>query len=171
MRRSKRISPKESALHILDLLTAFSLIKSQEEVANFIADLLTESEVSVLAKRLRIAKLLLSGETMDAVVEETRAGKNTVAKIAHWLDGRGIGFRKVIEKLPKDRKPQEFDSSSWGQLKRTYKSYFTLFDALDSLFSEKGYSENQKNEVIKVVSKLREKRTASKEVDEAYRRQ
>ena len=130
MKKSKKITTKESAEQVLDLLTAFSLIKGEELVANFIADLLTESEVLTLAKRLRIAKLLLSGDTMDAVVEKTDAGKNTVAKVAHWLESRDKGFKDVIGKLPKDSKPTEVDRSSWGRLKRTYKSYFAVLDAL-----------------------------------------
>ena len=156
MKKSKKITTKESAEQVLDLLTAFSLIKGEELVANFIADLLTESEVLTLAKRLRIAKLLLSGDTMDAVVEKTDAGKNTVAKVAHWLVScqRIRNRRRWIDLL--------------GDGLKEHTRVILPFSMLCSLFSEKGYSLERKKKVRSLVGVLKEKRTASKEIDEAY---
>ena len=61
--RRKRI-PKSLRTDLLsDLLESFKIIKSKEDVALFAQDLLTRDEAEKLAKRLRIAKLLLEGKT------------------------------------------------------------------------------------------------------------
>ena len=55
-RIDKLSKPMQEEL-LFDLIAAFSLVKSVEDSALFIQDLLTENEVKMLSKRLRIAKL------------------------------------------------------------------------------------------------------------------
>ncbi len=72
--------------------------------ALLLQDILTEVEVRNLAKRLRIAKLLLKGETHEEIVTELHCSYATITKVRIWLDNAGAGLKKVIAKLPERRK-------------------------------------------------------------------
>lgn len=103
-KRFDKLSPQEQEDLIFDLINAFTLIKSPVETALLLQDLLTEKEVRNLAKRLRIAKLILAGRTNDEMVREMHCSIATISKVRMWLENAGEGFRKVIQQLPKRRK-------------------------------------------------------------------
>ena len=66
VKRLEKLSKTEQEELLLDLLQAFQIIKTLDEVALFVQDLLTRAEVKRLSKRLRIAKLLIDGYTYEA---------------------------------------------------------------------------------------------------------
>lgn len=103
-RRLDKFSQKEQDDLVFDLINAFSLANSPLDSALLLQDLLTEVEIKNLAKRLRIAKLLLDGETHEEIVGELHCSFATVAKVRIWLDNAGNGLKKVIKKLPERRK-------------------------------------------------------------------
>lgn len=86
---------------VFDLINAFVEAKSQREVTLLLRDLFTTKEIKNLAKRLRIAKLLLSGKKYDEIVDELHCSIGTIAKVRIWLDSEGEGLQRVIMKLPK----------------------------------------------------------------------
>lgn len=86
-----------------DLINAFVLAKDSQTVALLLRDLLTTKEVRNLTKRLRIAKLFLSGRKYDEIVDEVNCSLGTVAKVKIWLDQGGQGLQRVIMQLPKRR--------------------------------------------------------------------
>lgn len=86
---------------MFDLINAFRFVNSPLEISLLISDLLTANEIKNLAKRLRIAKLLLENKTQREVAQEVKASLATVTKINLWLVRGGEGFKKVIAKLPK----------------------------------------------------------------------
>lgn len=89
---------------IFDLINAFALANNPLDSALLIQDLLTEDEVKILAKRLRIAKLLLNGKIHEDIVRELHCSFATITKVRIWLDNAGEGLKKVIKKLPERRK-------------------------------------------------------------------
>jgi len=125
IKRIDKLSKSMQGELLFDLISAFSSVKSVEDSALFIQDLLTESEVKMLSKRLRIAKLLLKGEKYDDVMKETRAARATIAKVAAWLGERGDGFKKVVKKLPEPEKIKEWqEKADWEKLMTRYPRYF-----------------------------------------------
>jgi uncharacterized protein YerC len=115
-KRLEKLSRNEMVDLSFDLINAFRLVKSPYETSLLIQDLLTASEIKNLAKRLRIAKLLLEGEKHRDIAKKLHCSLGTVSKVNIWLNERGEGFRKIIKKLPKrydypsklPRKPIEF---------------------------------------------------------------
>lgn len=102
-RRPKRVQKlsREKILDLsFDLINAFRLVKTPLETALLLQDLLTKSEVENLAKRLRIAKLILKGDKHRDIAKETRCSVATVTKVSLWLNQGGDGFRNTISKLP-----------------------------------------------------------------------
>lgn len=103
-KRLNKFSKDEQEDLVFDLINAFSLANNPLDSALLLQDLLTEVEVKNLAKRLRIAKLLLDGETHEEIVNELHCSFATVAKVRIWLDNAGEGLKRVIKKLPQRRK-------------------------------------------------------------------
>lgn len=114
--RLEKLSKKEILDLTFDLINAFRLVKTPLETALLIQDILTANEIMRLAKRLRIAKLLLSGVTQREIIKELHCSLATVTKVNEWLNRGGEGLKKVITKLPKKydlpknlpKKPLEF---------------------------------------------------------------
>ncbi|MBI4057870.1 hypothetical protein HY405_00945 [Candidatus Microgenomates bacterium] len=100
-RRIEKLSKKELLDLSFDLISAFRLVNKPYETALFLQDLLTAKEVKNLAKRLRIAKLLLGGKTQRDIAQELHSSLATVTKVSIWLNEGGEGFRKIIARLPK----------------------------------------------------------------------
>jgi uncharacterized protein YerC len=100
-KRLEKLSKKEVLDLSFDLINAFSSVKNPLDTSLLIQDLLTKSEIRHLAKRLRIAKLLLSEKTQRDIADELHCSLATVAKVNLWLDQGGEGLRRVISKLPK----------------------------------------------------------------------
>lgn len=125
VKRIDKLSKPMQRELLFDLISAFSLVKSVEDSALFIQDLLTENEVKMLSKRLRIAKLLLNGKNYEEIMEEVRTARATIAKVAAWLSERGEGFKKVVEKLPEPEKIKEWwEKADWEKLMSRYPRYF-----------------------------------------------
>lgn len=89
---------------MFDLINAFSLVRSPTESALLLRDLLTAAEIKNLAKRLRIAKLLVAGKRQWEIQEELRCSFGTITKVSLWLNSGGEGLRRIISRLPKRRK-------------------------------------------------------------------
>ena len=85
---------------IFDLINAFNSIKSSQESASFLQDILTASEIKNLSIRLRIAKLLLVGEKQRDISLNLRVSIATVTKVNAWLNQKGEGLKQVISRLP-----------------------------------------------------------------------
>lgn len=110
---------------VFDLVNALVQAKTVGEAALFLQDLLTKQEMKILAKRLRIAKLLLSGKTYEEIESALHTSHATVAKIAIWLAERGDGFREIIRRLPQKKEPKTWQEySEWDKFKRRYSLYF-----------------------------------------------
>jgi len=77
------------------------IVRAPLETANFIQDLLTAGEIKNLSKRLRIAKLILAGNTQREISQKLHCSLATTTKVAYWLNRGGEGFKKVIARLPK----------------------------------------------------------------------
>lgn len=99
-KRLGKLSREEQLELMFDLINSFSIVKKPVETAFFLQDLLTANEIKNLAKRLRIAKLLLTGLTQRDIADEVDVSTTTVNKVGLWLDRGGDGFKNIIQKLP-----------------------------------------------------------------------
>lgn len=152
----KRVLPKKERDEIvLDLIEGVICCNTVEEAAMFLQDLITESELANISRRLRIAKLLLKGKTYDEIREEIYVSETTVAKIAFWLKHRGEGFRRIIKKIPAKKKQAIKDplsSDSWVVLKRRYPAYFLPERIIEQIIATA--SNRQKARLSKVLSEV-----------------
>lgn len=167
-KRLEKLSRKEQEDLVFDLVNALVKAQSVADAALFLQDLLTKAEMKMLSRRLRIAKLLLSGLTYEQIEENLHVSHSTVAKIAAWLSERGDGFRKIIERLPqqKDVKSWE-DYSDWDRFKRQYSLYFWPELLLEEIV--KNANQKQKERIKSVLERLEEKSELHKKIEKLLR--
>ena len=114
---------------LIDFFVAVARLESKNEAELFLSDLLTGKEMTILARRLRIALLLSAGFSYRDIVSIVRAGKHTIATVQHWLDSEGAGYRLVLERIAETARHVEgFNANSqWRDqtgLSKKYAQYF-----------------------------------------------
>ena len=79
------------------LFSAFLKLKTEQDMANFLRDLLTIKEIEEFANRLEMAKLLKEGMSYKAIAKKLKVSTTTVTRTAHWLFHGCGGYEKVIK--------------------------------------------------------------------------
>lgn len=163
-KRIEKLSKREQEELVFDLVNALVQAQTMNEAALFLQDLLTKSEMKILAKRLRIAKLLLAEMTYQQIETDLHVSHGTVAKIAAWLAERGDGFRKIIEKLSKKQDEKKwFERSEWDTFKRRYSLYFWPELLLEEIV--KNANDKQKERIRNVLERLEEKSELHRKIE------
>jgi uncharacterized protein YerC len=165
IKRLEKLTKDEQNDLLLDLINAFMLITTDRDSALFVQDLFTKAEASRMAKRLRIAKLLLKGRSYEQIENELHTSHTTIAKVASWLEEKGEGFRNIIKKLPKNEKAITWDNySEWGKIKRKHPSYFWPELLLEEIV--KSASIRQKKRLKSIVENLEYKNKLHRSIEE-----
>ncbi len=106
-KRLYNINPKERARILDEFWTMVALLENRDEVKSFFKDLLSASESIMLARRIQIAKLLLSGWGYDRIEQKLGTGPTTIASVHRWLQGGFGGYVKAIPKLNREIERRE----------------------------------------------------------------
>lgn len=154
-----RLSKKIQEELFIDFVRSIASLNNSVEAANYIKDLLSESEVLMLARRLQIARLLSEGNTYHQIYKITKASFTTIGKVQTWLKLYGEGYRTVIGRTQKTPKSE---SSSWSSLKRKYPMYFWPEILLKEIV--KSASKREKERLSAVIQRLKEKTSLSKDL-------
>ncbi len=88
------------------LWLAIALLKDKKEVHDFLHDILTHTEIQMLAKRLQVVIMLEEGLTYEQIKSSLNVSEATISKIQNWKEAFGKGYTMVIERL-KVRKRQK----------------------------------------------------------------
>ena len=78
------------------LCSAIKACKTEEEIANFLRDVGTLSELQAWGERLEVARLLAKGLSYRTVAAQTGASTTTVTRVAHFLENGEGGYRKIL---------------------------------------------------------------------------
>ena len=79
------------------LCSALLACKTHEEMANFLRDIGTLSEMQAWSERLEVARLLAQGLSYRQVAAKTGASTTTVTRVAHFLENGEGGYRKILK--------------------------------------------------------------------------
>ena len=83
-------------------------LKNDQEAEEFLGEILTKTERTMLIKRLGIALLLVKGYTYRNIREALKVSFPTIRSVQFWLDhGRG-GYKKAVEKIMAHQEMQSF---------------------------------------------------------------
>ena len=97
--KSQTFKPQDEKERLL--VKAFASLKNEEEIGNFLRDLLTSKELKEFANRIEIARLLSEGKSYLKISKEVGVSTTTVTRVAYWLFSGCGGYYKVIQKLTK----------------------------------------------------------------------
>ena len=86
-------------------------LKESSQIQNFLKDLLSPVERTMLVKRLAIAVMLTKGYTYEQIDHTLKVSKPTIKNISFSLKyGEQNGYRKAVDEILKDqRKKALFD--------------------------------------------------------------
>ena len=96
MQKTEFYRPKNTKEKLL--VDAFLKLKTQQDMADFLRDLLTLPEIEEFANRLEIARLLLKRGSYKRIAKQTGVSTTTVTRVAHWLFKGCGGYQKVFKK-------------------------------------------------------------------------
>jgi len=85
------------------LCSALASCKNTDEVADFLRDVGTLSELQAWSERLEVAKLLSQGLSYREVAQRTGASTTTVTRVARFIENGPGGYRKYF-KIPEEEK-------------------------------------------------------------------
>lgn len=83
------------------LIRALVLLKTEDDSAALLRDMLTPAEIEEFANRLEIAKLLEEGLPYLQIAKQVGTSTTTVTRVAHWLFNGCGGYQTVLKKLKK----------------------------------------------------------------------
>ncbi len=170
-----KLSKEERDKLLLELCQALTLVKSLEESARLLVDLFSQQEIDMIAKRLRIAKLLIRGLTYKEVADELKVSSGTIARVNAWLHESGEGFRFVVENgkdvdIPKMKPMTE---KAWSTVARRYPAMFWPQLVLEEIVH--GASNKQRERLLSVMEQVRksgqQKSKLFKQLDQLLKKQ
>lgn len=131
-KRAKELSDTEKMKTLDALYTAASVMKGRAAVKAFLRDLLTESERIMLGRRILVARLLIQGESHNAIRARTGVGYATIHRVERWLIDSLPGYEDVIQKMEREYGERAFRAyarNGLARLKKRYPLHFLLFPA------------------------------------------
>jgi TrpR-related protein YerC/YecD len=82
-----------------DLCDAFLCMRTRDEVASFLRDVCTLSELEAMSHRLQVARLVDAGEPYLEVAARVGCSTTTVTRVAQWLRHGEGGYRLALDRL------------------------------------------------------------------------
>ena len=84
-KHAEKLSKDEVRKIFFQLCLAISKLNSVEKSAEFLRDLLSIQEAEMIAKRLKIAELLLDDLSYEDIRKKLKVSPGTIARVQEWL--------------------------------------------------------------------------------------
>lgn len=170
-----KLTSKEQEDLLMDLCDAIASINNSKEAAQFLKDLLSPQEAEMLAKRIKIAELLLSNWDYKEIKDYLKVGESTIARVSEWLKFTGDGYRLVTERLREKRKSRLRPEPKMGlkadikELERRYPLMFWPELLIEGLI--KNAKIKNKKKVLENLGKMRLKPSLYKEIEKELKKE
>ena len=89
--RSSKYKHSEKISMLQNVFSAALRLPSKQEMVQFFKELLFDSEVVMLGRRLDIARMLLANATYEEIRRELKVGDTTIAAVRFSMDN-GLGM-------------------------------------------------------------------------------
>jgi len=135
--KPKVIKSIDRAYYLDMVITALASVKSKAEIKRLLNELLTESEMIMIGRRIVIAKKLLEGKSYEEIIDEMRVGADTIMKVHKFIGINDGGYEKVVNEIAKVFRYQRkhnsvhYENNPMARLKRKYPLHFLLFNLFD----------------------------------------
>lgn len=146
-----RVDSRRLGFFINNFWNLITLLENKDQVASFLKDLLTHTEMKMFAKRIQIAKMLLEGKDYRAIRNYVKVSDTTIATISNKIETGGEGLKtaiKFLKKVEEDIEKERFRITP--DLKKMYGTYFIPEKIIEGV-SNKVRSVNKKNSVKKDI--------------------
>jgi len=159
---SSKLSKQEQEDLLSNFCLAISQVENVNEAATFLKDLLSVQEAEMLAKRLKIAELLIKGRTYTEISFQSKVSPCTIARVHQWLRLSGDGYRLIIERINKESKGGG-GNNSWRDIKKKYPLYFWPQIVLENVV--KMAKEKERQKLRFVIKRMDQKSELFKQLD------
>lgn len=166
----EKLSREEVEKIFYKLCLAISEMRDAKESAELMRDLLSLQEAEMIAKRLKIADLLMKDKTYDEIKKELRVSFGTIARVQEWLKISGEGYRRAIERISNkdtDESMSEIkDIQNWNSIKRRYPMYYWPELLLEEIVRSANKRRKEKlRAVMREMEKAKEKTVLYKKIN------
>lgn len=166
MKKYSQISDKEKVDLLQGFCEAISVLNNPEEIMDFITDLLTKQETIMIARRIKIAKMLINGNNYQEIRNSLKVGLGTVSKINQWLLESGQGFRIIAQRTKKEKTEKtKLELSEFQKLKKRYPVMFWPQLLMEEII--KTMNVKQKDRVRRSLKNLDRKSQIYKQINNA----
>jgi len=132
----RNLSDKQKKEYLGDFYSIVGSLRGYDEAKSFFKDLLTTSEMVMLARRIQIAKLLAKNCTHEQIREKLSVGWATITQVDKWLNEGFGGYAKVLKKysIAKSDKLERIPPPlfSLDDIRHRYPAQFVLLNLLMS---------------------------------------
>jgi uncharacterized protein YerC len=131
----RTLTPAEQAAARAELAEMLAALRRKADIQEFLLDVLTPSEAAMLIRRIRIAKMLLRGDTYVEIRRELNVGFTTITAVDTWLSRKFASYRQLITPLlrKEDRKGKRslpWEEGPFKALRRRYPLHFLFLSVL-----------------------------------------
>jgi len=165
MKKYSKISNREKEGLLQDFCEAISVLNNPREIMDFITDLLTEQEVVMIAKRIKIAKMLIEGKEYKEIQDLLKTSPITVSKINQWLLESGEGFRVITQRTKKEKpKKINYGVEEFNRAKKRYPIAFWPQLLIEDIVKTMNHRQKERvrNAIKKIDHKSQTYRSVSK---------
>ena len=166
-----KLSREDEQELLLDFCDIVSSIKDSNEAAKFLRDLLSPQEIEMLAKRIKVAELLLDKWSYSRIKNYLKVGESTIARISEWIKVSGDGYGLVVERIKKKRKTRAVNNkntiSDFERFKRKYPIYF--WPELLSKDIIRSMKVKDKARILEELEKIKEKPELYEKISREFR--
>lgn len=74
-------------------------LKTEEDIAAFLRDIGTLSELQAWSERLEVVRQLKAGKTYREIAKQTGASTTTVTRVARFLEAGKRGYKTALQTL------------------------------------------------------------------------
>lgn len=147
-----KVDSRHLGFFINNFWNLITLLENKEQVANFLKDLLTHTEMKMFAKRIQVAKMLMEGSDYRSIRNYVKVSDATIATINNKLENGSEGLKtaiKYFKKVEKDIEGERFRITP--DLKKRYGEYFLLDKVIDKA-GKQVRAHNKKQSIKKDIS-------------------
>jgi len=155
-----KLSKEDIRKMFYKLCVVISETKKPREAAVLLGDLLSLQEAEMIAKRLKIAELILEDNSYDEIRKKLKVGYGTIARVQEWLKISGEGYRRAVRitKGINTTNNKKYSDIDLNTIKKRYPMYYWPEIVLENII--KNTSKRQKDKlgrVIKEMDKMKKK--------------
>ena len=154
MQKYSKLSKSDVDKILYQLCLAIAETKDPNEAADLLRDLLSYKESEMIAKRLKIAELLVLNQTYEEIEETLKVSATTIARVNEWLHISGEGYQRAISRTKGkvSKNSSGSDIKNWNNLKKKFPAYYWPEILLENIIENS--NKKQKAQIQAVINKL-----------------